>query len=107
MEIDLSNRTTEQLKETFEHYPNKLNKYLHQAARKELMKRGKLIKIKAVAPAKDIKEVKKLPIEETDEYKDLKSRTVLELKLIAKKKGIPKYYDMKEDTLIKAILNKE
>jgi len=88
--------TKEDIEETIRAYPNKLNKYIHQEARNKLsnLKEEKI----------DIK-FNKVDIKDTDEYKDLKSKTVKELKLIARSKSIVKYYDMNEDELIKSILS--
>ena len=99
--------TDEQLIANMKAYPNKLNKYIHQESRDELIKRGKLHLVKNVD-----NNLNKLSSVESvnnnlDDFKRLKKKNMKELRLIAKTKKIDKYYDMKEDELIRNILSKK
>lgn len=93
------NETKEEIEETMRAYPHKLNKYIHREARAKLAEINKT--------KKDIEFIDEdhVNIEDTDKYKELKKRTVKDLKIIAKMNGISKYYDMNEDELIKSILS--
>ena len=73
------------------------NKYLFQLANDKL-KRGDY---------SDNKPTKTLESKVSKEFKDYKNMTVIELKKIAKKLGISKYYNLKEDELIKEIRKRD
>ena len=98
--------TFEELKAIMNAYPHELNKHIHHDARNKLIKMGRLDEIRGVKKKlQSVKEsVSTLPIEQTDRFKLLKDKTVVELKSIAKKKGLTGYSSLKEDDLIKAIL---
>ena len=98
----------EELKATMEAYPNELNKYIHQEARSKIIRMGRLNEVKGVNKKLD-------KVEETERHSDdsiayqnrfktLKKKTVIELREIAKKRGLKGYSSLKEDDLIRLII---
>ena len=87
-----------------------LNKYIVSRAKRELAELELKVETpKEEVPVKEesvVEEVK--PEENVDSgkltFEQYKDKTMKELKVIGKALGIPKYYDLKEDYLIKAIM---
>ncbi len=100
--------TFEELKATMELYPNKLNKYIHQAARDKIIKMGRLNEVKGIDKKIDkVKETKRSgddSIAYKARFDALKRKTVIQLREIAKNRGLKGYSSLKEDDLIKLIL---
>lgn len=94
--------TFEELKSTMNAYPDELNKYIHQEARDKIIKMGRLDELRGVN--KKLDELNEMRIEDTNEFKQLKKKTVRELKVIAKSGGLEFKYNIREDDLIKLIL---
>ena len=95
MDVDIEQRKQELLTE-IKDWSGK-NRIIVKRAREELMRLGHFKKDKSKAVKKE---------DSTKGYHFYKKKTVTELKKLAKKLDVPKYYSLKEDDLIKAIMKK-
>ena len=98
--------TFEELKATMDAYPHELNKYIHDGARDKIVKMGRLDEIRGIEKKLDKVEEKKGDdsISYLARFKLLKAKTVIQLKVIAKTKGLTFKSNIREDDLIKLIL---
>ena len=87
-------------------YPISLNKYIFQEAKDKLVSLGKYEDYKKVVNLElPVEEFIELKLEDTPKFKKLKKKTVKELRVVAKGKGLKGYSNLKEDDLIKLILS--